>query len=51
MKKILLLFLFSPAFIYAQDTTRIYDMVPEMPTYNGDIPTYVRDHFVYRKKP
>ena len=50
MKKFLILFLFFPAYMNAQDTTRIYDMVQEMPTFKGDIPTYVRDHFVYPDK-
>lgn len=50
MKKILVLLLLSPAFMHAQDTTRIYDRVQQMPTFKGDIPAYVRDHFVYPDK-
>jgi len=50
MKKIFLLLLLSPIYIYAQnthDTGRIYELVQQMPTFNGDVPTYVRSHFVY----
>lgn len=50
MRKILLLFLFSPAFIHAQDTSRVYDLVQQMPKFNGDIPSYISDHFVYPKE-
>ena len=50
MKKILILLFLSPIYIHAQttqDTGRIYELVQEMPTFNGDVPTYIRNHFVY----
>jgi protein TonB len=50
MKKFLLILLFPPAFLYAQDTGKIYIIAQQMPKFNGDIPTYVRDHFTYPEK-
>lgn len=50
MKKIILVFLFSPLLIYAQDTSRVYEMAQQMPKFNGDIPTYISKHFVYPPK-
>jgi Gram-negative bacterial TonB protein C-terminal len=47
MKKLIFFFLFSPLFIYAQDTTRVYEMAQQMPHFNGDIPSYISEHFVY----
>lgn len=50
MKKILILIFLSPVHLYAQDTqdtTRVYEVAKPMPAFNGDIPTYIRDHFVY----
>lgn len=51
MKNVLILLLFlSPVYIYAQDTpdtTRVYEVAQPMPKFDGDIPTYIRDHFVY----
>lgn len=51
MKKYLAAFLFFPAFIHAQDTSKannqVYEFVQQMPKFNGDVPTYISDHFVY----
>lgn len=50
MKKFLILFLFFPVFMHAQDTSRVYEMAQQMPHFNGDLPSYISDHFAYPEK-
>jgi TonB family protein len=47
MKKFILIFLLCPLFACAQDTAHIYEIVQQMPHFNGDLPTYINEHFAY----